>query len=55
VYLIPELKKVDYFLKIEEASLSTEQIVNAIHSIDRVEAAYSINTNQIKSKNNLIF
>lgn len=55
VYLIPELKKVDYFLKIEEASLSTEQIVNAIHSIDRVEAVYSINTNQIKSKNNLIF
>ena len=55
VYLIPELKKVDYFLRIEEASLSIEEIANTIQTIDRVEAVYSINTNQIKSKNNLIF
>ena len=57
VYLLPEFKKVDYFLKIvksEEAFdiLKIQQILNAI---DTISTVYIVDTNKIKSKNNLIF
>jgi hypothetical protein len=55
VFLIPEFKKVDYFLRIEDDSLEITDIVTAIHSIDWVEAAYAVDIVKIKSKNNLIF
>lgn len=55
VYLLPELKKVDYFLKIENAEQSTAFITNAIKNIDRVSTVYNIDSHQVKSKNNLIF
>ena len=55
VYLLPEFKKVDYFLKIENTELEILDILNSIHAIDRIAAAYIIEHNQIKSKNNLIF
>ena len=55
IYLLPEFKKVDYFLKIENTELETLDILNSIHAIDRIAAAYIIEHNQIKSKNNLIF
>jgi hypothetical protein len=57
VYLLPEFKKVDYFLKIE----NNEDIINAtkiqilLNKIDNVATVYSVDMNQIKSKNNLIF
>jgi hypothetical protein len=55
VYLLPEFKKVDYFLKIENTEPEITEIVNRIHAIDRITAAYAIANKQIKSKNNLIF
>ena len=57
VYLIPELKKVDYFLKIEnnKGVIEAEQIIKAINTIDRIAAVYAVIPEKIKSKNNLIF
>jgi hypothetical protein len=55
VYLLPEFKKVDYFLKIENAVENTAEIINNLNAIDRISTLYLVNANQIKSKNNLIF
>ena len=57
VYLLPEFKKVDYFLKIEydEDAISASKIQNLLNTIDHVTTVYKVDTNQIKSKNNLIF
>ncbi len=56
-YLIPELKNVDYFLKIDAESFaeSTKSIVTKILDISQVITAYSIAYATLKSKNNLIF
>ncbi|SFW41221.1 hypothetical protein SAMN02927921_01530 [Sinomicrobium oceani] len=56
-YLIPEMKKVDYFLKIEngEGYDTEKQIVQKINEIPRVTTAYEVDVNQLKSKHNLIF
>lgn len=57
VYLLPEFKKADYFLKIE--NLEDDSNVTAIqvllNTIDSISTAYTVETNKIKSKNNLIF
>ncbi|HLF50761.1 IPExxxVDY family protein [Flavobacterium sp.] len=55
VYLLPELKKVDYFLKIENAEIALEEIVSHLNTIDRISTVYAVDSHQIKSKNNLIF
>ena len=57
VYLLPEFKKVDYFLKIEnnEDAVSMSNIQILLNTIDNVSTVYSVDMNQIKSKNNLIF
>ncbi|OYU80942.1 MAG: hypothetical protein CFE23_06835 [Flavobacterium sp. BFFFF1] len=55
VYLLPEFKKVDYFLKVENASETAEEITSKINSIERITAVYTIDSKNIKSKNNLIF
>ncbi|WP_333599621.1 IPExxxVDY family protein [Flavobacterium sp.] len=57
IYLIPEFKKVDYFLKIEnaEATVDVLKIANCIKKIDRVSTVYAVEVEKIKSKNNLIF
>ncbi|MGL2965556.1 IPExxxVDY family protein [Flavobacterium sp. XGLA_31] len=57
IYLIPEFKKVDYFLKIEngDASVEVSKIANCIKKIDRVSTVYAVDAEKIKSKNNLIF
>lgn len=57
IYLIPELKKVDYFLKIEngEVNIDVSKIINCIKKIDRVSTVYTVDVEKIKSKNNLIF
>ncbi len=56
-FLLPEFKKVDYFLKIEEesGSFSERKILNAIKEIPQIATAYLIEEDQIKSKENLIF
>jgi ribosomal protein L28 len=57
IYLIPEFKKVDYFLKIEnrEVTVDVSKITNCIKKIDRVSTVYAVEVEKIKSKNNLIF
>jgi hypothetical protein len=55
VYLLPEYKKADYILKIENAAHSNDFIVNLINTIDRVITVYPLDAEKIKSKNNLIF
>jgi hypothetical protein len=56
-YLLPEYKKVDFFLKIENAEngIDINEIVSKINSIDGITMVYAVDKNKIKSKNNLIF
>jgi len=55
--LIPELKNVNYLLKIEDELDSNEykEIINKILSIPQVLTAYIVDYSQLKSKDNLIF
>jgi hypothetical protein len=55
VYLLPEMKKVNYFLKIENTTLKLNEIVSALNSIKQISTSYKVEDEQIKSKNNLIF
>ena len=57
VFLLPELKKVDYFLKIEniQSKLEVEKTISKLLNIDQISTAYKVDVNNIKSKNNLIF
>ena len=56
-YLIPEKKKVDFFLKIcgESAYEFVLKTIQKIKNIDHVITAYSIDKNTLKSKDFLIF
>lgn len=56
-YLLSEFKKVDFFLKIENAAneINVSEIVSKINAIDSITMVYSIDKETIKSKNNLIF
>ena len=55
--LVPEYKEANYFLKIDcESNASKEKrMVNSILSIPQIVTAYSIDTENLKSKTNLIF
>lgn len=57
VFLIPEYKKVDYILKIENtpASFPLNEWIESLLAIKHITTAYSIDHNKLKSKNNLIF
>jgi hypothetical protein len=57
VYLLPEFKKADYFLKIEnlEDDLNVTAIQVLLNTIESISTAYTVETNKIRSKNNLIF
>lgn len=57
IYLLPEYRKVDYFLKIEnaDATENIQTVLSKINKIDRINTAYLIEPEKIKSKNNLIF
>jgi hypothetical protein len=57
VYMLPEFKKVEYFLKIQNCddNLDLLETLNALNTIDNITATYIVDTNKIKSKNNLIF
>ena len=54
-FLLPELKKVDYFLKIENSDAEMEKIIASMNTISQIATVYSVDSNSIKSKNNLIF
>ncbi|MFS4454497.1 IPExxxVDY family protein [Maribacter sp. 2304DJ31-5] len=54
--LVPDLKDVDYFLKIEEGEeIDNKEILKTILGMPRIMAAYEVETDKLKSKNNLIF
>jgi len=57
VYMIPEFKKVNYFLKIENSEDNTNllEIQSELNSIDQIATNYIVDIKKIKSKNNLIF
>jgi hypothetical protein len=57
VYLLPEFRKVDFFLKIDdaEAVVNISKIQLLLNAIENVSTVYQVSINQIKSKNNLIF
>lgn len=57
INLIPEYSKVDFFLKISEEILPKEfiRILNKINQIPGVQAAYAIEVDKLKNKQNLIF
>ena len=57
IFLLPEFKKVDYFLKIDndDDDIDIKPITKLINKIDRVSIVYNIELETIKSKNNLIF
>jgi hypothetical protein len=57
IYLLPEYKKVDYFLKIDtnDGSIKNIEILNFINTIDHISTVYKVDLENLKSKNNLIF
>ncbi|MEO8252806.1 MAG: IPExxxVDY family protein [Flavobacterium sp.] len=57
VFLLPEFKKADYFLKIDNTddSIDIIEIKTKLNTIKNITTAYTVETKQIKSKNNLIF
>lgn len=56
-YLIPEKKKIDFFVKIEGSSSPnfTRILVDKLNNINQIITSFIIDTNLLKSKNNLIF
>lgn len=57
VYLLPELKKVDYLLKIdniEDEAIVTDAL-EGLSLIKNIATAYKVDHHTLKSKNNLIF
>lgn len=56
VFMLPEFKKVDYFLKIDhQEKINETELINSLNSINRISTVYFIETSKIKNKNNLIF
>ena len=57
VFLMPELKTVDYVLKIENmpALFEPDEVVEKLLGIKQIATAYTIDHKKLKSKNNLIF
>ncbi len=55
VYFLPEMKKVNYFLKVENTFLRMDEIVSILNKIPQISTAYCVDVENIKSKNNLIF
>lgn len=55
--LIPELKTADYLLKIDnvDAGFKCEKIIQNISTIPNISTVYKVETDNLKSINNLIF
>ncbi len=56
-YIIPESKESDFFIVSTEALNSEEEkaIVNGLNKIEVVQAAFMLDANSFKSKENLLF
>ena len=57
MHLLPELSKVDFLLKIEEETGSFPEriFLEKLKEVPQISTAYTININDLKSKENLIF
>jgi len=57
VHLLPDFKKVNYFLKINntETYIDLSKTTEILNTIDRISTVYIVDLNKIKNKNNLIF
>lgn len=57
IFLLPELKKVDYILKIENTDdfFDDDSLIDDLLTIKQITTAYKIEQDKLKSKNNLIF
>ena len=58
MYVVPEFKKADYILKIENMEtviFPLEKIIQKLSKIPQISMVYRIDQNKLKSKNNLIF
>ncbi|TDW50078.1 hypothetical protein EV144_102512 [Flavobacterium sp. 270] len=57
IHLLPEFKKVDFFLKIDngDEAFGFSEIQQKLNTIESIAAIYAVDTDKIKSKNNLIF
>ena len=57
IFLLPEFKKVDYFLKIDhpENNFDVQETLEKINKIYNLSTVYVVENEHIKSKNNLIF
>lgn len=57
-YVLPEYPKVDHLLKIDDGEGGYQnalEVLRQIKKLPQVITAYELNTNQLKSKSNLIF
>ncbi len=54
-FLIPELKKVEFLMKIEEGGFNIDSLLIKLNKIDSVISCYRASINSAKSKYNLIF
>ena len=54
-YLIPELRKAQYLLKIEGGGFDLDNLIKKLNEIDNVISSYGTEISSIKSKYNLIF
>ena len=55
LYLIPELRKAQYLLKIEGGGFDIDNLLKKLNEIDNVISSYRTEISSIKSKYNLIF
>jgi len=54
-FLIPELKKADFLLKIEGGGFKIDSLLKKLNEINSVISSYTVTVNSDKSKYNLIF
>ena len=54
-FLVPELKKADFLLKIEGGGFKIESLLKKLNEISSVISSYTVSINSDKSKYNLIF
>ena len=54
-FLIPELKKAEFLMKIEGGGFNIDSLVLKLNKIDSVISCYRASINNVKSKYNLIF
>ena len=54
-FLIPELKKAEFLMKIEGGGFNIDSLLLKLNKIDSVVSCYRASINNVKSKYNLIF